>query len=229
MKKIGLICLAVVLAVGGLGIGFAHWSDTLYINGTVETGEVLVGFVWQETDDADELLDPVNMLQEPVCAPSPPSNKHVATTTCELQLPRTHCDGEPAMHDGLVQYGKLHIDMLNVYPGYAPSVYFDIANCGTIPVVITEARIVRLSVDGVWRDVDIALPKCTPVQVDLDGDGLDDDMAIGFSMDPLEPDQQIDPCETIEYDLHFMFKQELNECTNYDFEIEIKAIQWNKA
>jgi len=227
MKKMGLLCLALVFALGSLGMGYAHWSDTLYINGVIETGEVLVGFVWQETDDPDAMLDPVNVLQEPVCAPSPPSDKHVATTTCELSEQKTHCDGvTPAEHNGVPQYGLMTITMDNVYPGYAPSVYFDIANCGTIPVVITDAWII--SIGGVpLAEADwIELPKCTPIQVDLDGDG-DDDIAIGFTGPP-EP-QQIDPCNTDMFDLHFMFKQTLNECTDYDFEIEIEAIQWNKA
>jgi hypothetical protein len=38
MKKIGLLALALVLALGSLGIGFALWSETLYIEGTVNTG-----------------------------------------------------------------------------------------------------------------------------------------------------------------------------------------------
>jgi len=40
MKKIGLISLALVLAVGGLGIGYAAWTDTITIDGTVNTGSV---------------------------------------------------------------------------------------------------------------------------------------------------------------------------------------------
>lgn len=40
MKKIGLLIIAVVLATGGLGVGYAMWSDTITINGTVNTGNV---------------------------------------------------------------------------------------------------------------------------------------------------------------------------------------------
>lgn len=40
MKKIGLICLALVLALGALGIGYAQWTETLLIDGTVNTGSV---------------------------------------------------------------------------------------------------------------------------------------------------------------------------------------------
>ena len=42
MKKIGLLCLALVLALGTLGVGLALWSETLYIEGTVNTGELSV-------------------------------------------------------------------------------------------------------------------------------------------------------------------------------------------
>ena len=40
MKKIGLLCLVLVFALGSLGIGYAAWTDTLYIDGTVNTGDV---------------------------------------------------------------------------------------------------------------------------------------------------------------------------------------------
>ena len=40
MKKIGLLCLALVLALGTLGVGYAMWSDTITITGTVNTGSV---------------------------------------------------------------------------------------------------------------------------------------------------------------------------------------------
>jgi hypothetical protein len=40
MKKIGILCLALVLALGSLGVGYAMWYEDLYIEGTVDTGEV---------------------------------------------------------------------------------------------------------------------------------------------------------------------------------------------
>jgi len=40
MKKIALISLALVLALGTLGVAGALWSDWLYIDGWVETGNI---------------------------------------------------------------------------------------------------------------------------------------------------------------------------------------------
>ena len=40
MRKIGLISLALVLALGTLGVGYAAWTDTVTISGSVSTGTV---------------------------------------------------------------------------------------------------------------------------------------------------------------------------------------------
>ena len=56
MKKIALISLALVLALGTLGIAGALWSDWLYIDGYVETG--YIGAEWSlETCYDDEAAD----------------------------------------------------------------------------------------------------------------------------------------------------------------------------
>ena len=51
MKKIGLLCLALVLALGTMGIGYALWYDDLYITGQVDTGSI--GAYWTCHDSGD--------------------------------------------------------------------------------------------------------------------------------------------------------------------------------
>jgi hypothetical protein len=43
-QRLGVLLLAVLLALGGLGIGYAHWTDSLYIAGTATIGENDPGF-----------------------------------------------------------------------------------------------------------------------------------------------------------------------------------------
>jgi predicted ribosomally synthesized peptide with SipW-like signal peptide len=57
MKKIGLFVLAIVLAIGALGVGYAAWTDTIHINGTVNTGDLDINAeyfsgteVWKDVD-----------------------------------------------------------------------------------------------------------------------------------------------------------------------------------
>jgi len=40
MKKIIFIAVALVMALGGLGIGYASWTDQVTINGSLKTGTV---------------------------------------------------------------------------------------------------------------------------------------------------------------------------------------------
>jgi hypothetical protein len=39
-KKMGLLFMAVIIALAGLGVGFAAWTDKITLHGTVETGDV---------------------------------------------------------------------------------------------------------------------------------------------------------------------------------------------
>ena len=45
MKRIGLLALALVLALGALGVGYAAWTDQVTIEGTVTTGTLSLDVV----------------------------------------------------------------------------------------------------------------------------------------------------------------------------------------
>jgi hypothetical protein len=57
MRKIGLLLLVLVLAMGALGVAYAHWNGELVINGTVNTGTFGAELtqnntvIWQPIDD----------------------------------------------------------------------------------------------------------------------------------------------------------------------------------
>jgi hypothetical protein len=66
MRKIGLICLAVVLAMGALGVGYAMWWDEITITGLVETGNVEISinatsdtYVYKNLTSRDLLMSSV--------------------------------------------------------------------------------------------------------------------------------------------------------------------------
>jgi hypothetical protein len=65
MKKIGLLCLALVLALGTLGVGYAMWSDQITIEGTVNTGSVEISinatsetYVYKNLTDRKIVMSP---------------------------------------------------------------------------------------------------------------------------------------------------------------------------
>jgi hypothetical protein len=69
MKKIGLLCLALVLALGTLGVGYAMWSDQVTITGTVNTGSVEISinetsntYVYKNITSRAMIMSPVPLV-----------------------------------------------------------------------------------------------------------------------------------------------------------------------
>lgn len=121
MKKIGLICLALVLALGALGVGFAHWSQTITIDQTVETGSVEVGvfgvtYYSEDKDVLDLTLSHGAKKFEKEITPEqvPPA---------ALFPPGTYAF-----------YESVTVNITNLYPSLWVMEDFVIGNAGTVPV-----------------------------------------------------------------------------------------------
>lgn len=140
MKRIGLICLALVLSLGTLGVGYAMWDKTVYVNGTVETGEVNMYFSDPGSSDDPGDLDPLH--------PDLPvyEEKDVAKT-------ETWIDPND---DQL-----LHIVITDGYPYYRVAVHVSAWNNGTVPVklqgIINNNALDCITIDpsdGIGEQVD---------------------------------------------------------------------------
>jgi hypothetical protein len=140
MKKIGLLALALVLALGTLGAAYAHWTDTIYIDGQVCTGEVDVGLDPNRISEIDDCPDQVwcDWVWDGFSDSCPagyhfegigdaPEGKCPATVTFNT----TDEDG-----DGCVDI--LEVTIHNAYPHFLTHISVYVCNCGTIPVILQE-------------------------------------------------------------------------------------------
>jgi hypothetical protein len=140
MKKIGLLALALVLALGTLGAAYAHWTDTVYIDGQVCTGEVDVG------------LDPARIYEIQDCpdqvwegwvydgfSTSCPAGYHF---TGLGDAPEGKCPAtvtfNPIDKDGDGCVDILEVTVHDAYPHFVTHISVWICNCGTIPVILQE-------------------------------------------------------------------------------------------
>lgn len=145
MKKIAFVCMALVLALGMLGVGFAMWSDTVTINGTVNTGSVSVTLSQVSNDPPPNgYVDPTTLFTGSLdpsaagawTAPSTwvgaRANKNVGSTDCALST----------------DLKTINITLDNGYPGYNGSILIDVDNTGTIPVKLVGFTLTGLSQNG---------------------------------------------------------------------------------
>jgi len=223
MKKIGLLCLALVLALGTLGVGYAMWSDEVTIEGTVDTASLTIGF--------QELI-----LAEGAEA----EGKDVGSITGYMDvLKGEHWVGELGVYMPL--YDKIIVTLNNAYPCYWGHITFTVANGGTIPAVITGISLSDPSGELAFEW--ITPPPTSPAYgffwKDLNGNGVYDPPVPG---DPFQPGEriilvkyvdnigaQLEPCDEVKSELDLHVEQAAEQNHTYTFEATINAVQWNEA
>jgi len=142
MKKFGILCLALVIALGALGVGYAAWTDTIFISGTVNTGSLCFSVsdgswgevggcpdklwgTWVENDYPGGVSCPPGYHFEGIHVLPPPEDKCVADVSF---LPHDT--------DGDGNWDTLDVIIDNAYPYFLADISFYVCNCGTIPLKI---------------------------------------------------------------------------------------------
>lgn len=198
-----LLALSTGLMLGLLTTGFAyaHWSETLYISGSVATGDL----DWEFTEAliSDTTGDDYH-CRDNFELPSPRfwmGDKDVGSSSIEITDPHT-----------------ITITLTNVYPCYFTMASVYAKNTGTIPLII----------DNVIIDGNLLRSFPTyPIQLDLDGDGLDDieiwwKDGFGTQLEPGEDSPEMS------FWIHVLQDAPQGATgTTLSFTIELVAVQYN--
>jgi hypothetical protein len=129
MKRIGVICVVLMLCLATVGVSYAAWTKNLSISGTVDTGELDVEFLNCSATDNEQPF-----------VPTGPSD--VGQTTVECQ--DTDGDGDYDTMTVLIEAG---------YMCYTAIVTFDVRNNGSVPVVVDSIDIT----EPAGQSVEVAL------------------------------------------------------------------------
>ncbi|MDD5701074.1 MAG: hypothetical protein PHU23_03400 [Dehalococcoidales bacterium] len=108
MKKLGLILIALVIALGAMGVGYAAWAQDLTIENTVNMGYISAGFY-----DASIDTDPYAELSYEIDG----SGK---TDAAQAELEDV-----------------LKVTVTDAYPGFNQTIWFRVVNNGTVPFYLT--------------------------------------------------------------------------------------------
>jgi len=144
MKKVLTICMVAMLALGLMGFGFAKWSDTVAINTTVNTGNVLIGINDAGTTDPyDGDLTYLENNTNPALYSPGWDRQYWNSTFGEGGLNHEGKDVGSIDSTNLDPitgqtgwYKSIKEEIKNAYPYYKPGTTIEIASLGTVPVKI---------------------------------------------------------------------------------------------
>jgi len=237
MKKVGLLLLAMILALGGLGVGYAMWYQTLTISGDVSTGSVCWEFCNQRFTDhsSPEGSGYVWTPQSPFTEEDWLENFADYTTNDGFEGGFTRLDKNVAWgtcrilnDEGLEDtHGKtIELTMHNVYPSNFNEFGFYVQNCGTLPLRIANVKF--LDNNG---EVIATLTENGYVALDLNNDDQADcpDIEISYKDNfDVEIEAGWGCDDSPEYSFWIHTLQCAPQGKDLTFSIEITAVQFNE-
>ncbi len=205
MKKIALVVLALVLALGTLGVAYARWSDKVDIDVKVTTNTVTLGYTEFTCQEMYEELPWGSGLFHP----GEWEGKDVGKVECGMSVLKT----DPVT--GLKGYGIGTITVTNGYPSYWVFNTFVVKNLGTTPVRILA-----------WQPVDptgeLTWDEATKTLKDKAGCSVFKFRVVNLVGDQLHSGEE----NKAEIDFH------VEQCAlqkhTYTFNIVITGLQWNE-
>jgi len=214
INKIATIFVASLFALSTLGVAYAAWTDTIYINGSVTTGTLEAEFgVMPPT-----IFDPFG--------PPPIFPTTTPDWNCDPNLGFNAPD-HPHVVDKNVGSGETHVvdhdtlelNIYNAYPGYYNHLDFWVHCLGTIPLK-TDHVVVRNAAGAIVATItDNVL-----YEFDINGDGYND-MQIWWGDDF---GTQLHYCEQTDISFGFCFLQPLPQDSHITIYIDMVCIQWNE-
>lgn len=220
-KKIVLLPLMLMIALGISGVAFAHWSDYVEIVGTVDMGTLEVVF-YPEEPDCVEKWDNEGILQTG-------EYKDKDVGGCDIYFdPESEVWNKEGTKRG---FKKVIWEIENAYPSYrCHYVNVRLWNIGEVPAHFVDIIITGYDntdkenlgfewVPGYEHEKGVFTN-------DVDNDG-DNENIINVEIVNFVC-TQLDPCHDTKGEIDLHFKQDAEECHTYTFEIYIVAVQFNK-
>jgi hypothetical protein len=139
LKRIGLLALALVIALGGLGVAYAAWTANVYVLGTVNTGTldadisgVSSTFVYKTATDGID----VKYVYESTPPEVPPNWTLVASAITE----DTSVWKDPITHE-IIDIDSATMTFWGLFPGVDFITDIEIEYLGTVPAMISLATV----------------------------------------------------------------------------------------
>ena len=208
-KKTLALPMVILIALSIVGLGVAHWTDLVTIEGTVKMSTLTVAFTEIETFEYKRInataLDPTEGGKPWVCNTTSYLDEYV-------EDPHTEKWG----------YKKLYINITNAYPCYEVHQTFIIKALGELPADVYAFNVTDCTGQLTWVQNMTALPEFRGWFKDADNKTI---MTLRV-VDAVLP-YQLEPCEENKMEIDIHIEQDAEECHTYCFVFEILYTQPN--
>jgi hypothetical protein len=244
LKRMGLLALALVLALGALGVAHAAWTDSVYIEGTVYTGTLDIDiygisstYVYKVPDAGDVGYGPETVVV--YYDSTVPDSYYTPDGGILVAQAITQDTSVETEDDEIVDIDEAAMTFQGVFPGIDFVTDLYLKNLGSIPVRISKVEITPAEgsdaddvaileallnlgtngTEGIWFDAELST------------DGGDNWTPIP---DPADPELELLGLQLEQdYLLHITMHVLLPEDPAYEhlslnFSGHINVIQWNK-
>lgn len=200
------VLVLLIVALASVGVGYALWSKTLHIDGTVRTGNVGAIFTEAFTDD-DNVVDDAAKDNGDLDECAEQEEGLYGSGSCDPagsghNVPRKDKDVGVCEADILDDHQTIQVTIDNAYPSYYCTVFFEFENTGSIPVKIFTLAAVGPA---------ITAGHVSARWTDLEGVG-----------------QQIDPGDIVSGDLDLHVEQSAPQGGQLILYGKIQLWQWNE-
>ena len=206
MRKLGVLCIALVIALGTFGVGYATWSDNVTVEETVYSGTWEVELTGPGCDLADTCED----------------------ATCDVAIDSAETltvdiDDAPPCCSGNITFT---IENVGTIPAKITKVEFIAPDDGNYGTAINDLS------NSFAVDDPIELPPCTTYYFDLDDDS---DADLSLHLQPGLIGQQFDPAEvdpgntTVNGEINFHVEAGASDNLTTQFDLKFEAVPWNRT
>jgi predicted ribosomally synthesized peptide with SipW-like signal peptide len=217
MRKIVLIALALVLALGSLGVGYAMWSDTVTVSGPVETGTVS----WTFNQDFS--------TNDPLPGGPPYDSGSLDWTITPGDFSTIHRGNKNvgSANVSMIDPHNIEVKLFNTYPCYAVTVTVHAENTGSIPINIGTPLLTYPDPNNPGQFITVPLPDSTVVYVP----GNDQYGGVSNVLEFWWVDNigdQVEPGGEKETSFKIHVLQPAMQDSEYTFSISVTVEQWNE-
>jgi hypothetical protein len=211
MKRIGLLCLVLVIALGTLGVGYATWSDNMTVEQKVYSGTI-------DAEFADASCD---LPPDPGMATGDVWGYPGDTLTVDM-------DNVSSCLSGNITFT---IENIGTIPVHVTKVEFIATGSGYNGTAIYgDGSFVSSTSFG--NGDRIELPESTTIYFDLDNDAIAD---LSFHLQPGLVGQQFDPSAVdpdnteVAGKINFHVEAGAGNDSSYELDLEFEAVRWNQT